>query len=152
MLILKHPLILIFIPHPLHCGSALLHNFSKLNKLIQASIRKEFSSQKWHIFLYSVHHWIGNLTLPHFHPKMSSLCLLEAKINPKVRTMGIYCHCCEFCAGAEGLVVGGGGLVVCGGNVFGNCVSVSTGYGFQRSFADLRPLPCLMRICHPRSH
>ena len=36
-------------------------------------------------------------------------------------------------------MVGGGGLVAGGGSVCGDCVGVSTGDGFQRSYADLTP-------------
>ena len=45
---------------------------------------------------------------------MSSLDLLEAKINPKLRTTGIYCNRCYF----EVVVVilwGGRGVLVVGG-------------------------------------
>ena len=51
---------------------------------------------------------------------MSSLGLLEAKIIPKLRTTGNYCHGCDFCNGGGGLVVCGGGLVVGGGSVCGD--------------------------------
>ena len=46
----------------------------------------------------------------------------------------------NFCGGGEGLVTGGGVLVVL--LVFGfcgDCDGVSSGYGFQRSNADLIP-------------
>ena len=43
-----------------------------------------------------VHQLIGNLIITHFDPKMGSLGLLEAKINPKQRSMGNYCHDCFF--------------------------------------------------------
>ena len=45
----------------------------------------------------------------------------------------------RFCCGDSGLVVGGGGLVVGGGIVSGDWDGVSTGYGFQRSYADITP-------------
>ena len=35
---------------------------------------------------------------------MSSLGLLEAKINSKLRTTGNYCHNCDFCGGGGGLL------------------------------------------------
>ena len=59
---------------------------------------------------------------------MSSLGLLEAKINPKQRTTGNYCHdCFFFCGGGGGLVVGGGALLVGGGSVCDDLGGVSTG-------------------------
>ena len=51
---------------------------------------------------------------------MSSLDLLEAKIIPKLRTMGNYCHGCYFCGCGGGLVVGGGVLGVGGGSICGD--------------------------------
>ena len=64
------------------------------------ALKKEFSTeymrQKCDILPYSVDQWIGNLILPYFDPKMSSLGLPEAKIIPNVRTLGIYCHNCFF--------------------------------------------------------
>ena len=50
---------------------------------------------------------------------MSSLSLLEveAKIIPKFKTTGNYCHGCYFCGCGSGLVVGGGALVFGGGSV-----------------------------------
>ena len=38
-----------------------------------------------------------------------------------------------------GLVVGGGGLVVGGGSVWDDWGSVSTGDGYQKSYADITP-------------
>ena len=49
---------------------------------------------------------------------MSSWGLLEAKIIPKWRTPGNYCHYCDFCVGVGGLVVGGSALVFGGGSFF----------------------------------
>ena len=57
---------------------------------------------------------------PHFGPKMSSLGLLEPKIIPKQRTTGNYCHGCYFCDLGNGLVVGGGTLLVGGGSFYGD--------------------------------
>ena len=51
---------------------------------------------------------------------MSSLGLLEAKIIPKGRTTGNYCHGCYFCGCGGGLVDSGGALVVGGGSVCGD--------------------------------
>ena len=51
---------------------------------------------------------------------MSSLGLLEAKIIPKLRTTGNYCHDCYFCGYGGGEVVGCAALVVGGGNVCGD--------------------------------
>ena len=82
---------------------------------------------------------MGNLILPPFDPKIRSLGLLKAKIFPKLRTLGNYCHGCDFCGGGGGLVVGGGALVVGGGSICGDWGGVSTGDGFQRSYADLIP-------------
>ena len=49
---------------------------------------------------------------------MSSLGLLETKINPKRRTTGTFCHDCFFLCGDGGsLVVGGGALLAGGGSV-----------------------------------
>ena len=70
---------------------------------------------------------------------MSSLGLLEAKINPKQRTTGNHCHDCFLCGGGGGLVVGGGALLVCGGSVCDDLGGVSTGDGFQKSYGDLTP-------------
>ena len=44
--------------------------------------------------------------------------------------MGNYCNSCAFCAGDGGTWVGGGSVCV-------DCGVVSTGGGFQRSYADL---------------
>ena len=51
---------------------------------------------------------------------MSSLGLLEAKIIPKLRTMGNYCHGCYFRGFCSGLVVGVGALVLGGGRFCGD--------------------------------
>ena len=51
---------------------------------------------------------------------MSSVGPLEAKIIPKLRTPGNYCHGCDFCGGGGGLVVGGGALGVGGGRFCGD--------------------------------
>ena len=51
---------------------------------------------------------------------MSPLGLLDAKINPKRRTTGNYCHGCYFCGFGSGLVVGGGALVVDGVSFLGS--------------------------------
>ena len=42
---------------------------------------------------------------------MSSLGILEAKVIPKQRTTGNYCHGCHFCGCGSGLVVGGGSFL-----------------------------------------
>ena len=88
------------------------------------SLRKEFSTesmrQKCNILPYSVDQWIGNWILPHFDPKMSSLGLLEAKIIPKLRTTGNYCHGCYFWGCGGGLVVGVRVLGVGGGRICGD--------------------------------
>ena len=73
--------------------------------------------QKCDILPYSVDQWIGNLILPHFDPKLSSLGLLEAKIITKLRPTGNYCHGLNFCGCGGGLLVGGGILGVGGGSV-----------------------------------
>ena len=39
--------------------------------------------------------------------------------------MGNYCHGCLFCGG-------GGGLLIGGGSVSGDCVGFSTGGGFRK--------------------
>ena len=39
--------------------------------------------------MFSIYQWIGNCILPQFDHNMSSLGLLEAKINLKQRTMAI---------------------------------------------------------------
>ena len=70
---------------------------------------------------------------------MSSIGLLQAQIISKLRTTGNYRHSCDFCNGGGNLVVCGGGLVVGGGSFCGDWGCVSTGDGFQRSFADLTP-------------
>ena len=51
---------------------------------------------------------------------MGSLGPLKAKITPKLRTSGNYCHGWDFCGGGVGLVVGGGILVVDGGRFCGD--------------------------------
>ena len=51
---------------------------------------------------------------------MSSQGLLEAKIIPKWRTMGNYCHGCYFCGCGGGWEVSAGALVVGGGSVCGD--------------------------------
>ena len=51
---------------------------------------------------------------------MSSLGLLEAKINPKSRNMGNLCHGRDFCDCCGGILVGGGELVVGGCSVCGD--------------------------------
>ena len=74
-----------------HSGPARLHNFPRLKNLTLAPRHLGRSSQRQNCGKtpYSVHQWIGNWILPHFDPKMSSLGLLEAKIIPKLRIMGI---------------------------------------------------------------
>ena len=62
----------------------------------------------------------GNWILPHFDPKISSLGLLEAKIIPKWRTTGSYCHDCYFCSCGGVWVVDGGALLVGGGSACGD--------------------------------
>ena len=52
--------------------------------------------QKCDSLPYSVHQWMENLILPHFDPNIRSLGLIEAKIFPKLRNMGNYCHGCDF--------------------------------------------------------
>ena len=82
-----------------HSGLALPRNFTKLKKkLTQAPKHSErgYQCQKYGNLPYSVHQWIGNFILSHFDPKMSSLGFLEAKIILKLRTMGNYCHGCDF--------------------------------------------------------
>ena len=72
----------------------------KKSNFCPKALRKEFSRpnmrQKCGNSPYSVHQWIRNWILPHFDPKMGSLGLLEAKIIPKWRNPGSYCHCCDL--------------------------------------------------------
>ena len=60
------------------------------------ALKKEFSTPKLRKNCekktpYCVNQWIANINLPHFDLKMSSL---EAKIIPKLRATGNYCHGC----------------------------------------------------------
>ena len=62
---------------------------------------------------------------------MSSLGLLEAKINLKRKTTGNYCHDCFLLlrwatTGGSGLLVGGGAFLDDGGSVCDDMVGVST--------------------------
>ena len=81
-------------------GPADLHNFFKIKPC-------------------GVHQWIQNLIIPQFDPKIRSLGLLEAKINPKLRVTGIYCNSCYFVVvvvvswGGRSVLVVGGGSVYC---------------------------------------
>ena len=52
-------------------------------------------------------------------------------------TMGNYFYGCELCIGSSGLLVGGGGSVVSGDGVIGNCGGGSIGGSIHRSFDDL---------------
>ena len=104
-------------PFPPKSGPALLSNFSKQKKswLRTAGTLEGVLNVKNATF--SVHQLIGNCILPHFYPKIGSLCILEAKVNEKLRTTVNYCQgwCFYGCGG--GLVVGADGLVVGGGSV-----------------------------------
>ena len=68
---------------------------------------------------------------------MYSLGPIEAEIIKK-RTTGNCCYGCE-------LFGGGGGLVVCGGGVSGNCGCASKDGIFYRSYDDLTP--CIGPLC-----
>ena len=54
--------------------------------------------------------------------------------------MDNYCHSCDFSGCVGGLVVGVGCLCFGGGTLCGDLGVISTGDGFQRSYADLIPL------------
>ena len=107
-------------------------------------------------FLYSFHQLIDNLILSHFYPKKRFGGLLDAKINPKLRSLGNYCHGFDFCGAAGGLMCGGGGFGVNGGSVcgdWGNCYPwwwisefLSTHFGswFQGQFDCLHLVHFLM--------
>ena len=67
-----------------HDGQAVKHNLFKLKQLMQAPRRLEKSSQakKWNILPSCGHQWIINYILNPFDIIVSSLDVLEAKINP----------------------------------------------------------------------